>query len=69
MGCSGGEQGTPAYQIHLIVHWELVGAKIVGDDLSFVIICPFSDYGFWPAAPVVVGVAFAELGKFTIGLL
>ena len=41
--CPGGELGTPACQTHLIMRldvWEPVGAKMIGDDSRFVVVCP-----------------------------
>ena len=38
-----GRGGTPACQIHLIVRWDVwesVGAKTIGDDSRFVVVCP-----------------------------
>ena len=60
VGCPGGELGAPACQTHLIIRldvWEPVGAKMIGDDLTFLVVYP------------MIWVTSAAPGKCSMGLL
>ena len=62
------EQGIPAYQIHLIVCWDVwktVGPKTIGDDSCFFssVSCDLDEGGEWHAALVGAWGALAVMGR------